>query len=114
LEEWQQAKRIGEDPRKVKAAFQDAWAISDSKAAFTHALQERGYWLARGDRRGYVALDHKGEVYALAKWAGIKTKQVRERMGDETTLPSVAYTKVEIARAMQAKMQDFQKEVREK
>lgn len=52
---------MGEDPRLIKAAFQDAWAISDSKLAFTHALQERG------DRRGYVALDHRGEVYAIAK-----------------------------------------------
>ena len=114
LAEWQQAKRIGEDPREIKAAFQDAWAISDSKAAFAHALQERGYWLARGDRRGHVAVDHRGEVYAVAKWVGVKTKQVRARLGDEDALPSVADAKAEIARAMQAKMEEFRKEVREK
>lgn len=114
LEQWQQAKRLGDDPRAIKTAFQDAWAISDSKAAFAHALQERGYWLARGDKRGYVAVDHRGEVYAIAKWADVKTKAVRERLGDTEALPSVADAKVEIARAMQAKMQDFQREVAER
>ncbi|OSQ46945.1 relaxase/mobilization nuclease domain-containing protein [Thalassospira alkalitolerans] len=114
LAEWQQAKRIKEDPREIKAAFQDAWAISDSKIAFTHALQERGYWLARGDLRGHVAVDRHGEVHNIAKRVGIKTKEVRERLGEETALPSVADTKIEIARVMQAKMEEFQREVVEK
>jgi hypothetical protein len=114
LAEWQQAKRIQEDPREIKAAFQDAWAISDSKAAFTHALQERGYWLARGDQRGYVAVDRHGEVHNIAKRVGIKTKAVRERIGDIEALASVADTKIEIARAMQAKMEAFQREIAEK
>ena len=114
LAEWQQAKRIQEDPREIKAAFQDAWAISDSKAAFSHALQERGYWLARGDQRGYVAVDRHGEVHNIAKRVGIKTKQVRERIGDIEALSSVADTKIEIARAMQAKMETFQREIAEK
>lgn len=114
LEQWQQAKRAGVNPREVKTAFQDAWAVSDSKAALTHALQERGYRLARGNRRGYVAVDHHGEVYVVAKWADVKTKAVRERLGDTETLPSVAEAKIEIARAMQAKMEAFQREVAER
>ncbi|MDG1286343.1 MAG: 5-histidylcysteine sulfoxide synthase [Rickettsiales bacterium] len=36
LAEWQQAKRVGKEARDVKADLQDAWAISDSKAAFTY------------------------------------------------------------------------------
>ncbi|MEQ8602872.1 MAG: relaxase [Marivibrio sp.] len=114
LAEWQQARRIKEDPREIKAAFQDAWAVSDSKAAFTHALQERGYWLAQGDRRGHVAVDRHGEVHNIAKRVGVRTKAVRERLGDEAALPSVADTKREIAKAMQAKMEEFQREVAEK
>ncbi len=114
LAEWQQAKRAKEDPREIKAAFQDAWAISDSKAALSHALQERGYWLARGDRRGYVAVDRHGEVHNIAKRAGVKTKEVRERLGDMEALPSVAEAKIEIACAMQAKMEAFQREVAER
>tara|TARA_R110001606_G_scaffold370439_2_gene526890 strand:- start:10555 stop:11892 length:1338 start_codon:yes stop_codon:yes gene_type:complete len=114
LAEWQQAKRIGKDPREIKAAFQDSWAISDSKTALDHALKERGYWLCRGDKRGYVALDVHGEVHNIAKRVGIKTKEVRDRIGDMEALPSVADTKREIAQAMQTKMDEFQREVANK
>lgn len=89
LAEWQQAKRAERDPKETKIMFQDAWAISDSRVAFQAALKERGLILARGDRRGYVALDHKGEVYAIAKWTGQKTKAVKARLGDPETLPSI-------------------------
>lgn len=102
------------DPREIKAAFQDAWAISDSKAAFEHALKERGYWLCRGDKRGFVALDVHGEPHSIAKRVGVKTRAVRERLGDETALPSAADTKREIAKAMQDKMEEFQREVADK
>ncbi|MGH8647066.1 MAG: hypothetical protein ACREX4_22460 [Gammaproteobacteria bacterium] len=54
----------------------------------------------RGDRRGFVALDFQGEVYAIAKWAGIKTKQVHARLGDEQILPSVAEVQNRIAHEM--------------
>ena len=111
LAEWQQARRIKEDPRDIKMAFQDAWAISDSKTAFDHALKERGYWLARGDRRAFVAVDRHGEVHSIAKRVGIKTKEVTARLGDMEALPSVADTKAEIARDMQRKMDEFQREV---
>ncbi|MCK4945717.1 MAG: relaxase, partial [Alphaproteobacteria bacterium] len=111
LAEWQQAKRIGKDTRAIKADFQDAWAISDSKIAFTHALQERGYKLARGDRRGFVAVDYQGEVYPVSRWTGLKTKQVRERLGDLKNLPNIDETKSLIAKEMLPKMQDFEKEV---
>lgn len=90
LAEWQQAKRAKKDVREIKAALQDSWAISDSKAAFAAALDERGYKLARGDRRGFVAVDHKGEVYAIAKWVGLRTSAVKARLGDDSDLPSVA------------------------
>jgi hypothetical protein len=70
--------------------------------------------VTRGDQRGYVAVDRHGEVHSIAKRVGIRTKAVRERIGDMESLPSVADTKIEIARAMQAKMQDFQREVAER
>jgi len=38
-----------------------------------------------GDRRGFPAVDHRGEVFAVCKWAGIKTKEVRARLTDEKT-----------------------------
>lgn len=89
LAEWQQAKRAGKDPKQQKTMFQDTWAISDTKEAFANALKEQGYILAKGDRRGFVAVDHEGEVYSVSRWVGIKAKQVRERMGNDEGLPNV-------------------------
>ncbi|MEO1242764.1 MAG: relaxase [Pseudomonadota bacterium] len=111
LAEWQQARRIGKDPREIKEAFADAWAISDSKAAFTQALTERGYAIARGDRRGFVGVDERGEVFAIPRMAGVKTKVVRERLGDEDNLRSVAAVKDRIARGMLPKLKDFDEEL---
>lgn len=114
LEEWQQAKRTEQDPRDIKAALQDAWAISDSKVAFTHALEERGYKLARGDRRGFVAIDYRGEVYPLRQWVGVKIKEARERLGDEKDLPCVDDAKTAIASDMLNKVQALQRETDQK
>ena len=111
LAEWQQARRANRDPREIKAAIQDAWAISDSAAALAHALKERGFRLARGDRRSYVAVDHTGEPYAIARSANVKTKQVRERIGDPDTLPSLAETRIAIAEDMQRKLGGFDAEL---
>src|SRR5690606_36993694 len=71
-----------------------------SGKAFAQALKSRGHILACGDRRGYVAVDYRGEAYAIARYAGVKTKQVRERLGDLGELPSAAQAKEEIGRRM--------------
>jgi hypothetical protein len=110
LAEWQQARRVGKDPRQIKAALQDAWAISDSKPALIQALSERGYTLARGDRRGFVVLDRDCEIYALPKWLGAKTKAVRDRLGDPKALLSVDEAKAKIAREMTPSMQRMEAE----
>lgn len=96
-EEWQQSRRAGLHPKDVKRIFQESWAASDSKEAFSQALLSKGFVLARGDRRGFVALDHQGEVYAIAKYTGIRTKAVRERLGEPKGLPSVEQAKTQIA-----------------
>lgn len=90
LAEWQQAKRAERDPKALKTMFVESWAISDGKEAFAAALKERGFILARGDRRGHVAVDHRGEAYAISKWTGQKAKDVRAKLGDDLSkLPSV-------------------------
>lgn len=99
LEEWQECKRRGVDPRQIKGAIQDAWAISDSPAALSHALEERGLVLAKGDRRGAVVLDHNGKPYALGKYAGVKARAVKARLGD-TALPSILQAKHKVASGM--------------
>ncbi|MEM1395822.1 MAG: relaxase/mobilization nuclease domain-containing protein [Pseudomonadota bacterium] len=100
LAEWQQAKRTGVDPRETKSAIQECWAFSDGRTSLEHALTERGFWLARGDRRGFVVLDYQGEVYSLARAINLKAKDVRDRLGDEKELRSVAETKALIAERM--------------
>ncbi|MDB2579562.1 hypothetical protein N9Y00_11155, partial [Tateyamaria sp.] len=109
-EEWQQAKRAGVDPREIKAALQDAWKHSDKRASFEHALKERGFWLAKGDRRGFVALDYRGEVFSLSRYAGVKTKELAARLGDREQLLSVDRVKEAIAQAMTRKVEEFIKE----
>lgn len=111
LEEWQHAKRNGVDPRDIKTHIQDAWAMSDSKAALNHALEERGYRLARGDKRGYVVIDYRGEPYSLPKYASVKTKDVRMRIGEPADLPSVDEAKAAWASDLLRKAQDLQKEL---
>jgi len=100
LAEWQQAKRAGHDPKALKQMFQELWAASDSAKAFTAALKSRGFILARGDRRGHVAVDYRGEVYAVARLTGQKTKEVRKRLGENDALPSVEDAKREHASRM--------------
>ncbi|MEQ8403597.1 MAG: relaxase/mobilization nuclease domain-containing protein [Oceanicaulis sp.] len=112
LAEWQQARRVGKDPRQIKASIQDAWAISDTRGALEAALDERGLVLARGDRRGFVVLDRDGEIYSLPKWAGLKTKDVRSRLGPEKALPTVAVARGRIAKAMTPAVQRIEAERR--
>ncbi|MCY0149350.1 relaxase/mobilization nuclease domain-containing protein [Hoeflea sp. G2-23] len=93
LAEWQQAKRVNLDPREIKQSFIDAWNLSDSAKGLQNALEERGYFLCRGDRRGFVAVDTKGEVFSVARMLGIKTKEVNARLGDPQDLYSVDQTR---------------------
>jgi hypothetical protein len=111
-EQWQQAMRASQDPKALKTLFQECWAVSDSRQAFAKALEERGYTLARGDRRGFVAVDFRGEIYAISKWTGVRTKEVGARLGDPKTLPGVEETKAAIAARMSAQVRHYIEEAR--
>lgn len=104
LAEWQQAKRLGLDPREIKQVFRDAWDHSDNLASFRNALEERGYHLAKGDRRGIVATDLSGEVYSVARWAGVKTKELRQRLGDGEKLPPVGEVQADLRKRVSARL----------
>lgn len=97
LDEWQQAKRAGIDPRELKSAVQDCWKRADSIGAFASALEERGLFLARGDRRGFVAITIDGDVFALSRLIDGKAKDVAARLGDPARLPSVDDARARIA-----------------
>lgn len=114
LAEWQQAKRIGLDPREVKQVFREAWEVSDTLTGLQNALGERGYALAKGDRRGFVALDVEGNVYAFPRWAGLKSKEVRDRLGAPVDLPSVAQTKADLRTRLRRQFKGYITDVRTK
>ena len=111
LAEWQQAKRINLDPREIKQSFIDSWHRSDSAKGFRHALKERGYFLCRGDRRGFVVMDAKGEVFSVARMLGIKTKEVNARLGEPKDLSSVEHTRDAIQSKLNDKLHGFIEDV---
>lgn len=101
LKEYLHAKRNGLSAKDIKIIFQDCWAISDSLAAFKHALFERGFILAQGDR-AFVALDMNGKIYSVAKQLpkGINKKQIIAKLGEPIALPTVEDARKIIAQIM--------------
>ena len=95
LELWEirAAERSGIDPATLKDELSELWRSTDSGKAFAAALDERGYMLAKGDRRDFCVIDQAGDAHSLARRLdGVKAKDVRERMADidRDSLPTVA------------------------
>lgn len=114
LEEWQAAKRQRLDPREIKQVFQQAWERCDSQLGFKNALEDRGYFLARGDRRGFVALDVDGNVYSIAKWTGLIAKEVKAKLGSPENLPSVDEAQSNIRSKITDQMRGFIGEIKDR
>lgn len=118
LKEYHQARKHGRDPRHARNAIQTAWAVSDSKAAFEAALQERGMKLAKGDRAGLVCVDMFGEVYSVPKMLGLRIKDVREKTGSERDKPerflTVGEAKAMTAALMLSNLRRFKGEIGDK
>ncbi|MEM1372434.1 MAG: relaxase, partial [Pseudomonadota bacterium] len=116
LEQWQQCKRAKVNIHQIRDAIKDAWAISDSRSSFAHALAERGYILAKV-RRGHVAVDHKGETFAVSRYVGIKAAHVRAKLGEADGLASIEAAQKQAAkqitdRLVQLKDQEATKAMR--
>nr|WP_306266979.1 Ti-type conjugative transfer relaxase TraA [Pararhizobium sp. IMCC3301] len=97
LEEWQTSKRAKRDPKALKSIMRDCWARSDDQVSFEAALKEQGFWLARGDKRSFVAIDHKGTIYSLSRWLGVKPQELKTRLGTPGALPSIEERLTEIS-----------------
>lgn len=100
LQEWQQAKRLNDDPRLLKLALRECWSKTDDKPSFEAALERHGFYLAKGDRRSFVAVDWRGEVYSLSRWLGVKAKELKSRLGDEKELPTIETVKTRMDLAL--------------
>lgn len=106
-EEYRQAVRLAEDPQALKAMFKTAWERSDSKETFIRALEENGMLLARGDKRGFVAIDIKGGVYSLTRWIDIGTRDLKARLGAPESLPDTGKAKAFLASRMTENLNRF-------
>ncbi len=111
LEEYQQARRAGHDPKEVKALIRECWINSDDRTCFEAELRRKGFWLARGDRRGFVAIDRRGEVFSLNRMTGAKTKELSARLGEPEALPSAADVNAAIAAQLTGKLKAWAAEM---
>ena len=106
MAEWQMAERTGISTEERRDLIRQAWTAADSPEAFREALAEKGYVLAQGDRRGYVAMDRAGDVVALSRRVlDLPAAEIKERLsglGPIDALPSVAEAKEAQARARAA------------
>lgn len=83
LAEEQQARRKGQDLNQIREAIREVWQQSRDGQSFAAALAERGFILAQGDRRDYVALDAQGGVYSIGKrTTGATAREVRAKLAD--------------------------------
>lgn len=112
LAEWQQAKRAGLNPHDLKGMVQDCWAVSDNRESFARALEERGLYLAKGDRRGHVAVTYEGEVFALSRLIDKKAKDVTAKLGKPDDLLSVEATKARIAHEIAPRVSSYIREAK--
>lgn len=101
--EWQQAKRLSEDPRDLKSIIGRAYEYSDDAKAFNAALETHAMQLARGDRRGFVIVHHSGEVLGLRQYlGGQKAKDIRNRLGKPDHVQTVDQAKTMLRDRMTA------------
>jgi hypothetical protein len=82
LAERQQKERSGISKQQRMADIATCWKETGNGAAFVQALESKGYFLARGDRRAFIVVDLHGEVHSLSRQlSGIaKSKDMRDRL----------------------------------
>lgn len=111
LGEKQQQERTGITKAERRADIASCWTGTANGAAFVHALETKGYFLARGDARDYVVIDAYGEVHSLSRQlSGVaKKKDLTGRLAD---YPPDKQRDIEAARAYaREKLQEKQKQI---
>jgi hypothetical protein len=96
LGEKRQAEKSGIAPEKRRKEITQAWRASDSPEAFRAALSQKGYVLAKGDKRGFVLIDRYGDVHSLARQIeGVKARELKAKLAPlAEQLPSVDQARV--------------------
>lgn len=114
LAEKLQAANTGISPEQRRHEITQAYRGSDSAEAFRSALAQKGYVLARGDRRGFVLVDRHGEVHSLARQIeGVRTGAIKKKLSPLTPdqLPTVDQARVIVRERRKAADEAIRKRV---
>lgn len=98
-------EKTGIDPEQRREEITAAYEQSDSAATFRAALEQKGYMLAKGDRRGFVVVDKFGQVHSLSRYLkGHTAKQIKAKLAPLTPeqLPSADQAKEQMRQRRQA------------
>ncbi|WP_318886369.1 relaxase/mobilization nuclease domain-containing protein [Sinorhizobium meliloti] len=115
LAEKAQAEATGITPEQRRAEITAAYEQSDTAEAFSAALEQKGYVLARGDKRGFVVVDKSGDVHSLARYIkGHKASAIKDRLAAlrPEQLPGVDEAKEQVRQRAQA-LDERQREQRQ-
>jgi hypothetical protein len=78
-----QAERTGISTQQAEELMTEIWQTTRNGKEFQAALEQKGWMLARGDRRDFVAVDPHGGVHSVARRIeGAKATDVRQRFAD--------------------------------
>jgi hypothetical protein len=78
-----QAERTGVSPQDARTFMTATWRTTKNGKEFQAELEKKGWILARGDRRDFVAIDPNGGVHSVARRIeGAKAEDVRQRFAD--------------------------------
>jgi hypothetical protein len=90
--ELRQEEITGIKGKDVRQEVTELFRSSDGAEAFKSALEDKGYILAKGDRRDFVIIDRAGGDHSLARRiSGIRAAELREFMApiNRDNLPTV-------------------------
>jgi hypothetical protein len=110
--ELRQEERTGIKGKDVKADVTAAFRECDNAEAFRAALDDKGFVLAKGDRRDFVVIDRAGGIHSLARRIdGMKAAELRAFMAslDRDSLPDIKEAR-EIVEARKRHIADSHKE----
>jgi len=77
-----------------KNSITKLWHEHRDKKIFAAAMSNQGYIVAQGQRRAFVVVDRDNQIHSLARQVdGVKTKQVKQRLGIAESYPSIEEAK---------------------
>ncbi len=98
------AIRHGKDPQQIKDVLYTCWQHAETGKEFAAHLDAYGMTLAKGDKRGFLAVDREGDFYLVSRATGSKEKEVREKCSDieRDQLPSLQQVRDQIKERVSA------------